>query len=213
MSFKRYTGSAWTDISNVKRYTGSAWTDCDSVKRYNGSAWVDVWTNAHYLFKEGAGLVNEFSGGVSARVGTLSVSASCIQITGTTSSSDDPTISLYCRTAGMINTAVFKNFSNLYYEYALVRTSAGTSQGVYHAQNHGISFSTSATGSLYNGTPLLPVTLSHPDTPNTVQRNTAVLSTADILSGSYYVYLGMTAAEASNSGISYAYRIYNIYLK
>lgn len=52
MSFKRYTGSAWADVSSVKRYSGSAWVDCESVRRYNGSAWVDVWTNTPWVFSD-----------------------------------------------------------------------------------------------------------------------------------------------------------------
>ena len=44
MSIKRYTGSAWSEISTRKRYNGSSWVNLTIGKRYNGSAWVDLWS-------------------------------------------------------------------------------------------------------------------------------------------------------------------------
>lgn len=50
MSFKRYDGSAWTDVATVKRYSGSAWLDCEFMRRWDGSAWVDVWTGKKMIY-------------------------------------------------------------------------------------------------------------------------------------------------------------------
>jgi len=39
---KRYTGSAFTDITAGRRWTGSSWVDLTTRKRWTGSAWVDI---------------------------------------------------------------------------------------------------------------------------------------------------------------------------
>lgn len=39
---KRWTGSAWTDVTINKRWNGSAWVDLTIKKRWSGSAWVDL---------------------------------------------------------------------------------------------------------------------------------------------------------------------------
>ena len=45
MSIKRYSGTAFADVSARKRYDGSKWVDLTVGKRYNGSTWVDLWTS------------------------------------------------------------------------------------------------------------------------------------------------------------------------
>lgn len=42
MTLKRWTGSAFTDLTQLKRWNGSAWVDLTLLKKWNGSAWVDV---------------------------------------------------------------------------------------------------------------------------------------------------------------------------
>lgn len=44
MSIKKYSGTAFTDVSSRKRWNGSAWVDLTVGKRWNGSAWVDLWS-------------------------------------------------------------------------------------------------------------------------------------------------------------------------
>lgn len=39
---KRWSGSAWVDVTTAKRWTGSAWTNLTIKKRWSGSAWVDL---------------------------------------------------------------------------------------------------------------------------------------------------------------------------
>ena len=39
---KRWSGSAWTDMTVNKRWTGSAWTNLTIKRRWSGSAWVDM---------------------------------------------------------------------------------------------------------------------------------------------------------------------------
>lgn len=46
MSIKRYTGSAFSEVSTRKRWNGSAWVDLTVGKRWNGSAWVDLWSGS-----------------------------------------------------------------------------------------------------------------------------------------------------------------------
>ena len=43
MTAQRYTGSAFTNLSQIKRYTGSAWADVSFGKRWTGSAWEQFW--------------------------------------------------------------------------------------------------------------------------------------------------------------------------
>ena len=42
MGFKRYTGSAQTDVANLKQWHGSNWVNCKSLKRWDGSNWIEV---------------------------------------------------------------------------------------------------------------------------------------------------------------------------
>lgn len=42
MTAKRWTGTAYADITTKKRWTGTAWTDLTTAKRWDGSAWVDI---------------------------------------------------------------------------------------------------------------------------------------------------------------------------
>lgn len=42
MTMKRWTGSAFVDITVAKRWNGSAWVDLTLAKRWNGSAWIDI---------------------------------------------------------------------------------------------------------------------------------------------------------------------------
>lgn len=44
MSIKKYSGTAFADVSARKRWNGSAWVDLTVGKRWNGSAWVDLWS-------------------------------------------------------------------------------------------------------------------------------------------------------------------------
>ena len=46
MSIKRYTGSAFSEVSTRKRWNGSAWVNLTVGKRWNGSAWVDLWSTS-----------------------------------------------------------------------------------------------------------------------------------------------------------------------
>ena len=43
MSFKRFDGSNFIDISSCKRFDGANWVDAQEVKRWNGANWIDVW--------------------------------------------------------------------------------------------------------------------------------------------------------------------------
>lgn len=45
MSIKKYSGTAFTDVSTRKRWSGSAWIDLTVGKRWSGSAWVDLWSS------------------------------------------------------------------------------------------------------------------------------------------------------------------------
>lgn len=43
MSIKRYSGSAFADVTARKRFDGASWTDLTVGKRYDGANWVDLW--------------------------------------------------------------------------------------------------------------------------------------------------------------------------
>lgn len=42
MTAKRWTGTAFIDLTTLKRWSGSAWVDITIAKRWDGSAWVDI---------------------------------------------------------------------------------------------------------------------------------------------------------------------------
>ena len=44
MSLKKYSNSAWQDITTLKKYKNSAWEECSIAKKYNNSAWQEVWS-------------------------------------------------------------------------------------------------------------------------------------------------------------------------
>lgn len=46
MSIKRYTGSAFAEVSTRKRWNGTSWVALTVGKRWNGSAWVDLWSSS-----------------------------------------------------------------------------------------------------------------------------------------------------------------------
>lgn len=43
MTFKRWDGAAFVDITTLKRWDGAAWVDVSELKRWDGAAWVHVW--------------------------------------------------------------------------------------------------------------------------------------------------------------------------
>ena len=45
MAIKRYTGSAFADVSARKRWDGGAWVNLTFGRRWDGSKWIDLWTN------------------------------------------------------------------------------------------------------------------------------------------------------------------------
>ena len=71
MSIKRYTGSAFSEISSRKRWNGSAWVALTVGKRWNGAAWVDLWSNS--------------SGGGDSSGGAVSGSGSISKVSSTVS--------------------------------------------------------------------------------------------------------------------------------
>ena len=71
MSIKRYTGSAFSEISSRKRWNGSAWVALTVGKRWNGAAWVDLWSNS--------------SGGGDSSGGAVSGSGSISRVSSTVS--------------------------------------------------------------------------------------------------------------------------------
>ena len=75
MSIKRYSGSAFSEVSTRKRWNGSAWVALTVGKRWNGSAWVDLWSNSS------GGGSGESSGGSEATVsgnGTIAKASSTV---------------------------------------------------------------------------------------------------------------------------------------
>ena len=71
MSIKRYTGSAFSEISSRKRWNGSAWVTLSFGRRWNGAAWVDLWSNS--------------SGGGDSSGGAVSGSGSISRVSSTVS--------------------------------------------------------------------------------------------------------------------------------
>ena len=44
MALKKYSNSAWQDISSLKKYKDNAWQDCIVAKKYKDGAWQDIWS-------------------------------------------------------------------------------------------------------------------------------------------------------------------------
>jgi hypothetical protein len=46
MSIKKYSGTAFSEVSARKRFSGGSWNDLTLGKRFNGSAWIDLWNTS-----------------------------------------------------------------------------------------------------------------------------------------------------------------------
>lgn len=62
MSIKRYTGSAFSEVSTRKRWNGSSWVALTIGKRWNGSAWVDLWSSSSGVSGSSSGTATSGSG-------------------------------------------------------------------------------------------------------------------------------------------------------
>lgn len=236
MSFQRYTGSAWTDISKVQRYTGSAWTDCEAVKRYNGSAWVDVWQNKHWLFKEGTGYMNELSGLKFSpwTSGTVTNTANSIVAANTTETDDEGEVGSFnilvnTSSSKQFDTSGLLEYSKMYVDMSLVRTDniSGTvfssSAKIYLA----VMFRTSSSGSVIGGEPKLVSTtpIQRTDTYGATEiRQVLEFDTSTLESGTRFLRVGLQAGNSTGfanhptcvsdvSGMTYELRIYNMWFK
>lgn len=82
MSIKKYSGNAWTDISQIKKYSGGAWNECESAKKYQNGAWTDVWNKKQYIIKDGKLQTSFMGGDIAIHSGTGGSAASIIVETG-----------------------------------------------------------------------------------------------------------------------------------